>query len=267
MLVVDLIQTESIKEKLYELTSNGIDYKFTAPWIDISVGMIGLSDIKGIDSYKDDKLSNSIVIKPLKNALLEVEALKSVVNIKSISNIGLLDNNNGVLYRYIPKLLDSREMYTGKYGEYCMRYIERGKLKIYIIHDTKSNMQIAEIRRPCHMVDNKIKYRIFLKDEYEYLLEIIALHLVFLDRARGRGQVVRGDSISYGYSYSKANKLYNESWILKNFDNSKIFDKVFFEDKIKLSLWGKLGLTGGLTVLFMWLIIGIWFLIKYGGII
>lgn len=230
-MIADLIQTHASGEKIYELNVDGITYKFKCPWVNIVVQNISVTDALGIVGYKNEDKSLSINVNPLENEIRDIASIKSILKLKSIKDVGLIINKDGTkhgnFYTHISKILDSKDVYLGDLGEYQMRYIDSGRMRKYMVYNTEGK-QMAEIRQPGRFKNNCIKYRIFLKDEYKQMLEIIALHLVFLDRKRGRGFAMAGEKIVINYSYSVANKIYDKDWIYKYFEHSKIDDRDFF---------------------------------------
>lgn len=233
-MICDFIEQDIPRKRVFHLLKDSETlYTYETAWLDakINIGIpIHTQDAGTIKCSKNNEDIMKGTFELLSNELLEISKTKSIVGIKSISKNSVVKNNKNVsigkIYRCIYSRNNSADVLELNNDYLEIRKVELGTTCNYPIY--KRNMQIGEVVMSNETINDRRKYKIFIKDDYQEIISWIGLYIIWLNHNRP-AKFSKERKVIYRQSYSKTNVFYDVHWIEKNFDLNAISeDKDFF---------------------------------------
>lgn len=226
---IDVNQVCAEKENKFEIIYNDvIKYKANVPFFSIS-GTFGIEKLREISIFE---LNNDLKYKTnynyIANKIEEFIPLKYIfTNSQKFNEFSIVDNNG---INQFSIYFQMQELFKGMYiikkdNKYYTCYpVSDGYIKHISIYDDQN--QIAELLKLNIVTDGKDNYRIYLKDEYDFLADALSMLAIYLDRACYNSSYIKNQSqtITYQKTYSKVNKYYDPNWVKNNFDSNDFFE-------------------------------------------
>lgn len=236
-MIIDVKQTCAELKNEFEIMYDGkLVYRASLPFIKIS----GLFDAEKLREIKVFDLNNNLKFKStynyISNKAEEFIPYKYLVtNSQKFNQYKFVDNQDNVkfeiYYEQVEIGLGSQviKMDNKFYNCYGVRDGYISHLSIY-----DEDLQVGELLKPNVVIDGKDNYRIYLKKEYSYLADSLAVLALYLDRIAYNSSYIANESqtVTYEKSYSKANKFYDKDWVLNNFDSKTYFENVEKEEQM-----------------------------------
>lgn len=230
-MIIDVNQTDSKKKNQFEIIYNG-EKKYIAnlPFISLNgtfdlekLRKIVVTDLNGNIKYKtnykyiDNKLEEFIPLKYLFSDSQKFYQLK-IIDIDGKELFSVYGEIKEIWLGY--HVLKVKEKFYKCYS------VEDGYLRHVMIYD--DDKQIAELLKSNVVIDGKDTYRIYLKDNYSFIADVISFFALYLDRTKYNSSYLKIQSqvIEYKKSYSKVNKFYDKNWLIANFDCQDYLDDI-----------------------------------------
>ena len=230
-MIIDVLQTISERKNEFDIFYNNKKiYKAKLPFITMS-GIFNLEKIREIRVFDlNNKIKYETSYNYIDNQIEEFLPLKYLItNSQKFNQFKFInkDNNEKILLFF-----EMKEIWNGycviKYKEnfYNCYSVEDGYIKHVCIY--KDDTQVAELVKPNIIIDGKDTYRIYLKNEYDYLADACTMLALYLDRTEYNSSYLKNKSslVSKNFSYSKVNKYYDSNWIKNNFKLDNYFNEI-----------------------------------------
>lgn len=250
-MIIDVKQTASEQKNEFEIMfDNKKMYNAKLPFLMIS-GVFNLDKIKDIKIYDlNNKLKYISKYDYLDNQCEEFVPFKYLITksqkFYQLKFINETENDEILIFFNLKEIWN--EYFIIKYkDEYYNCYsVEEGYIRHICIF--KDDKQVAELLKPNIIFDGKDTYRIYLKQEYDFLADAVAMLALYLDRTEYNSSYLKnkGVSVSKNFSYSKVNKYYDSNWVKDNFSSKEYFeeiDNMVLESKQKIKKQAKKLLT------------------------
>ncbi len=222
-MIIDVNQTVSKKKNQFEIIYNGEKiYIANLPFISLNgtfdlekLREIVVTDLNGNIKYKtnykyiDNKLEEFI---PLKYLFFDSQKFYQ------LKIIDIYGNELFSIYEEMKEIWLGCHILKVKEKFYKCYSVEDGYLRHVMIYD--DDKQIAELLKSNVVMDEKDTYRIYLKDNYNFMANAISFFALYLDRTEYNSSYLKIQSqvVEYKKSYSKINKFYDKNWLIDNFD-------------------------------------------------
>ncbi len=238
-MIIDVKQTISEKKNKFEIIyDNKKIYNAELPFATTSRNL-NLEKLRGIKVYDTNKnLKYKTSYNYIDNQLEELIPLKYLITksqkFYQLKFINLNSNDEISIFFKMEKIWNSYNVIKYQNTIYKCYSVEDGYIRHICIY--KDDNQVAELLKPNIIIDGKDEYRIYLKEKYSFLSDVISMLALYLDITEYNSSYLKNNSkqISKKTSYSKANNYYDPNWIKNNFNSDDYFNKINQEtDKIK----------------------------------
>lgn len=228
---IDVNQVYAEKENKFEIMYDGLmNYVANVPFLTFN-GTFGIEKLREIKVFDlNSNLKYMTNYNYIGNKIEEFVPLKYVfTNSQKFNQFSVIDSS-GV--EQISIYFEMQEIFKGVYiikkdNKYYTCYpVSDGYVNHISIYDGEN--QISEILKSNIVTNGNDKYRIYLKNEFAFLADGLAMLALYLDRVSYNSSYIKNKSqtITYQKTYSKVNKYYDPNWVKNNFDASDFFESV-----------------------------------------
>ena len=261
-MVIDVKQIKSEKENEFDIFYNQqLKYKAELPFIILNdaFNIERLSKIRVLDLDDNEVYKTSYnYIENQKEELIPVKyILKKPQKFYQINVLNQKNVECFLIYFMMEELFKGTYIIKINNKQYNCFYVEDGYVIHVLIYDEAT--QIGELLKPQVVINGKDEYRVYLKDEYQFLNDAITMLALYIDRICFNSMYIKNKSqtLRYSKSYSKVNKYYNPYWLKENFDCEEYFKMISLKtlevkNKIKkqsIRLLKYLGIAGGILII------------------